>query len=85
MKIHIHAPPCQSWSVRRKKCPTCKNRQRLLMEYYEWYGASVTCLKCGEMWQDGEMCERPFKPGWRKERVAAAKKWIKQRTLTPTH
>jgi len=34
----------------------------------------ITCLRCGENWQDQEMSPRPFEPGWRKKSVEAAKR-----------
>ena len=54
-------------------CPTCERRRKMLYEYAEWYGATETCLTCGEQWGDGERLPRPFAPGWRKDNVAAAK------------
>lgn len=38
-----------------------------------WYGATITCLGCGDMWTDGQMHPRPFKPRWRSENIAAAR------------
>ncbi len=53
-------------------CWTCEKRRRALLQFQEWYGWTGTCLTCGEMWQDGEMLERPFRPRWRKDNIAAA-------------
>lgn len=57
-------------------CPTCGRRRRMYMWWQEWYGWHVTCLTCGEQWQDGEMLARPFCRGWRKENIAQAKKHL---------
>ena len=49
----------------------------MVSESYEYYGPDLTCCGCGERWQDGEMAERPFCPGWRKLNIGKAKrKWI---------
>lgn len=59
---------------RRRVCPTCKKRRTMVAFFYEWYGATVVCLACGERWNDGEQEERPFMPGWRKNSIARARK-----------
>lgn len=53
-------------------CPYCGGERGFFVEFYEWYGWKVVCLACGDSWQDGEMCERPFCPGWRQEAIARA-------------
>lgn len=59
-------------------CPTCKKRRRFYSWFQEWYGWTSTCTGCGEKWSDGEMHDRPFSPGWRKENIAYAKESIKK-------
>jgi hypothetical protein len=56
----------------------CQCRRKMLTEFEEWYGWTVTCLRCGDSWQDGEMLPRPFERAWRERRVASAKKTIKR-------
>ena len=46
----------------------------MLVEYYEWYGASVSCLRCGDQWNDGELSMRPLARGWRKRNIAEFEK-----------
>ena len=46
----------------------------MLISHGGWYGITHTCLTCGEAWCDGFRLERPFRPGWRKDRIACAKK-----------
>lgn len=76
----MSAPAHICWSrkddqaISRLACPTCKRRTFFYQWFQEWYGWHSTCLKCGDQWADGEMCERPFKPRWRKENIAAARK-----------
>lgn len=71
--VHIHAPPVVDFRTLRRKCPTCGRRRTMFASLQEWYGWHVTCLACGESWQDGERCSRPFVPGWRRRNIAAAK------------
>lgn len=40
--------------------------------FQEWYGWHIACTECGEQWNDGEWCERPWKPGWREENILRA-------------
>lgn len=56
-------------------CPTCGSEQRMAGHLQLWYGQTITCLGCGDMWTDGEMHPRPFKPRWRAENKAAALRW----------
>ena len=58
-------------------CSVCKTRRRMLVEDEAWYGPTVTCCHCGDRWQDGELCPRSNKRGWRKEAAAkATATWI---------
>ena len=77
--IHVHAPAATEVKVLVRRCPTCAGRRRMLCEHYEWYGWNVTCLGCGEAWSDGERLERPFERGWRRRRIAAARKRLARR------
>lgn len=62
--------------VRRQMlhCPICKAKRRMVAREAVWYGVTVTCCGCGDSWTDGELHERPFKRGWRREEIAKAKK-----------
>ena len=71
--LHIHAPQPTRIERRRIKCPTCQ-RRTFIGALYEWYGWLITCLHCGDRWQDGERMPRPFAPGWRKDNVRRARK-----------
>ena len=71
--IHICAPAADIRKAAFQKCPTCKRKRRFLAEHYEWYGWRMTCLTCGDVWNDGERQERPFNHGWRKASVYNAK------------
>lgn len=64
--------------LERCDCPTCKRRTFFVAFFQDWYGWDAICLKCGDRWQDGEMCERPFMRGWRKKSIESAKRtWRK--------
>ena len=69
---------CGSWDLPNMRkvleCPTCEQRRWFLIHFDGiWYGDTKTCLTCGDMWQDGFRLQRPFEPGWRQKRIAAAK------------
>lgn len=55
-------------------CPTCKRLRRASAQFQEWYGWTIYCAGCGDSWQDGEMMERPFLPGWRRKSIEHARK-----------
>lgn len=59
-------------------CPTCERRRRMWMEHAAWYGPLLTCLSCGDSWQDGERLMRPFARGWRQRSIDAARKRMAQ-------
>lgn len=64
--IHIHAPqPDAEWCAIHR-CPTCERERRFYCTHTPWYGVDRWCTGCGDMWQDGELSERPFERGWRR-------------------
>lgn len=74
MTLNLCRP--DSFPVRRTAhCPTCKSEQRMAGFLQLWYGQTLACLSCGDMWTDGEMHPRPFKPRWRAENIARAQQW----------
>ena len=73
MTVHVHAPPAVSAAIRRWRCPTCDKIRPMTCLTYEWYGPSITCLGCGEVWRDGERMPRPFAPAWRERSKAMAR------------
>ncbi len=93
--VSVCAPDVQKLERKMLACPTCGKRRKMQLAHYAWYGASVVCLTRhehrrlererqvvvrGEHWQGGEMCERPFAPGWRKASVASAlRRWAEAR------
>jgi hypothetical protein len=49
----------------------------MLSEFQDWYGWRTVCLTCGDEWMDGEMVERSFIRGWRKDNVKRARARMK--------
>jgi hypothetical protein len=71
-RLHIHVTPADRIGVETLECSTCETERGFLLEHYEWYGWMLTCLSCGDQWEDGERLERPFRRAWRKAAVAEA-------------
>lgn len=71
--VHIHAPSADMVRLHRRDCPTCERRRYFVAAHYEWYGWDLTCLWCGDTWQDGYRRERPFARGWREKSKASAR------------
>jgi hypothetical protein len=70
--VNICAPGAEKAELIRGHCPTCGRSRRLTALRYPWYGWRVTCLRCGDAWEDGERMERPFRRAWRKAAVRSA-------------
>lgn len=71
--IHINIPRIEEIKLKRHDCPTCEKNRFMVVYFEEWYGATNTCLKCGEQWSGGEQRPRPFCRGWRKDNVKRIK------------
>lgn len=72
--LHVNWTRYSETSCLVINCPTCERQRRALYQFQEWYGGTVTCAGCGDMWQDGERLERPFAPGWRKQSIEHARR-----------
>jgi len=72
--LTVCQPTIQEVKKWRRICRSCTFRATFLGWHQEWYGWHVTCLNCGEVWQDGEWGERPFERGWRQQNIAAARR-----------
>lgn len=75
-EVHICFATVDAARPHFSHCPTCKGRRKFWAWFQHWYGWTVTCLRCGDRWQDGEMLERPFKPRWRQENIDHARKMM---------
>lgn len=54
-----------------RRCPVCECKTEMVARYEAYYDTTVHCCKCGDSWQGGELLERPFARGWRKQAVKA--------------
>lgn len=72
--LHVSAPRAMEVRLVRVHCPTCGRRRWMTVLFYEWYGFTVTCLRCGENWADGERRPRPCAPKWRQKSIEAARR-----------
>jgi hypothetical protein len=71
--LHINRP--RSWTRRRILfCPVDGRRTECVVTVYLWYSPQIACARCGESWSDGQMFERPFARGWRKQAQARVRK-----------
>jgi hypothetical protein len=84
MQVHINYTRYSDVDLSKHYCPTCDKQTFFTAFFQDYYGWDSTCLKCGEHWCDGEMSERPFARGWRKDSIkrakAAYRSWSKQLT-----
>lgn len=71
--IHINRPNYSEVSCCVVSCPTCERPRRMLFQFQDWYGGTLTCAGCGDRWMDGERGERPFCRGWRKDSIEYAR------------
>jgi hypothetical protein len=71
--IHINRARYSETKCAIVDCPTCQRPRRMLAQFQEWYGWTLTCAGCGDVWSDGEMHERPFEPGWRRKSIEHAR------------
>lgn len=76
--ISICKPTIKITKVGISFCPTCKSRRKFFGWFQDWYGWHITCLKCGDQWQDGERLERPFMPKWRQKSIESAKRMMRE-------
>ena len=81
MTVHIYAPQPTEATLDRMPCPTCGRRTYFVCLFYEWYGWDVTCLACGDAWQDGERAPRPFAPRWREKSKESARRAYRKGAL----
>ncbi len=74
--IHINRPQWSRVECAVIDCPTCDRPRKMLAQFQDWYGWTMTCAGCGDTWTDGQMHPRPFAPGWRREGREHARKGL---------
>lgn len=77
--------PSVEWLLSDRRCPICGYDVGLMGMYQEWYGTAWTCLACGDSWMDDELAERPWRRGWRRDRVLSALKHLPEARVLMSH
>jgi len=64
----------------KRDCPTCEKETIFQEEVYEWYGGQITCLMCGDRWNEDGRANRPFARNWKVDRLDGVNRtWEKWR------
>ncbi len=80
---------CGGAYVYRRRILPCQGacrpqRRRVVVAYGSpYYAPTVTCCACGDSWSEGELSQRPFRRGWRKEAVTRAREQWQQARSGP--
>lgn len=75
--------PRTTWIRKVRVCPCCGERHRIIGMSQEWYDTIWTCCGCGDAWAGGELLPRPFRPGWRDQARAEARRNWRASLLVP--
>ena len=74
MTLHVAWTGYSEVKALRVHCHTCRPfRVAAVGAFQEWYGWFITCLRCGDQWEEGERLPRPCRRGWRREHIQAAR------------
>jgi hypothetical protein len=68
---------------RIQRCPIDECMTEMAVRYEAYYGVTTYCCKCGDWWQDGELCPRPFARGWRKAQAKRFRRFWDQAVFGP--
>jgi len=82
--VHIFAPAPIERTVKWITCLDCKKRSAFAILYFEWFGPSMTCMRCGRDYEDMIMCRAPFERAWRKKNKDGMRKRWKALKPQPT-
>lgn len=72
--IHINAPQPNEVSIKWLTCADCQRYAPFTVLFTPYYGAELTCLRCGRRWSDGEWMALYFVRQSRQLSIAQAKK-----------
>jgi hypothetical protein len=86
--VHLNMASDRFMRRRVYNCPTCGPDAEMVVQYEEWYGPTTMCCRCGDRWQEAaEPHEwrdaRPFKRGWKEDRIAYHRKLWDRATEGP--
>jgi hypothetical protein len=74
MNVHVCRPRAEDKKAERvDRCPDCGRLSVFVSVFYEWYGWTTTCLKCGRKWQEGEWMPLEFSRTARAESIRSAR------------
>ncbi len=66
--IHIHSPSPTERSINWATCVDCKKRSAFAVIWFEWYGPSSTCMRCGRDYdEEWTSIRAPLERGWRQK------------------
>jgi hypothetical protein len=83
MNVIVCGPDNRFLRRRYQRCPIDQCISEQVVRYELWHGPTVWCCKCGDSWGDGELLERPFLRGWRKDAVRDARRLWDRATYGP--
>lgn len=68
--VIICGPGTRFLRKRYLRCPSCTCITETVTRDGGYWGYEHRCCRCGDAWVDGELLERPFRPGWRRDAIA---------------
>jgi hypothetical protein len=69
MTTFICGPGYNHLRKRYLRCPSCQCITETVTQDGGYWGFEIMCCRCGDAWLDGELLERPFRRGWRADRI----------------
>jgi hypothetical protein len=65
MTVHIFSPPSTGRKIVWQDCHDCKRHSPIACLFYEWFGPSMTCMRCGREYNEDGWVRAPLMRGWR--------------------
>lgn len=81
--IYICGPSDKLLRKRYLRCPMCQCITEHVTRDGGYWGYERHCCRCGDSWCDGELLERPFRPRWRRDSIASARRLWDRATHGP--
>jgi hypothetical protein len=85
MNVHIYCPEITKKKSEIVHCPSCRKKYGIvkkslhLLFFYEWYGPTRVCMRCGRRWSDGEWMPLQFYKYARKDNIRSAKRMWREK------
>jgi hypothetical protein len=80
--IIICIPDPVQRKISTQYCQDCKQQSWFLSWWYEFYGPTEVCLRCGRRWEDGEWMPLALERGSRDKSIAQAKQVWRENTAS---